>query len=78
MRVIVPPLTSQYLNLAKNSSLAIAIGFPDVFSVGSTVANQTGQPVPVIVLIMATYLAMSLITSLLMNLYNRHVQVLEK
>jgi general L-amino acid transport system permease protein len=78
MRVIVPPLTSQYLNLAKNSSLAIAIGFPDVFSVGSTVANQTGQPVPVIVLIMATYLVMSLITSLLMNLYNRHVQVLEK
>jgi general L-amino acid transport system permease protein len=78
MRVIVPPLTSQYLNLAKNSSLAIAIGFPDVFSVGSTVANQTGQPVPVIVLIMATYLIMSLITSLLMNLYNRRVQVLEK
>jgi general L-amino acid transport system permease protein len=78
MRVIVPPLTSQYLNLAKNSSLAIAIGFPDVFSVGQTVANQTGQPVPVIVLIMATYLVMSLITSLLMNAYNRHVQVLEK
>lgn len=78
MRVIVPPLTSQYLNLAKNSSLAIAIGFPDIFSVGTTVANQTGQPVPVIVLIMATYLVISLITSLLMNLYNRRVQVLEK
>jgi general L-amino acid transport system permease protein len=78
MRVIVPPLTSQYLNLAKNSSLAIAIGFPDMFSVGTTVANQTGQPVPVIVLIMVTYLVISLITSLLMNLYNRRVQVLEK
>lgn len=78
MRVIVPPLTSQYLNLAKNSSLAIAIGFPDVFSVGTTVANQTGQPVPVIVLIMATYLVISLITSLLMNVYNKRVQILEK
>jgi general L-amino acid transport system permease protein len=78
LRVIIPPLTSQYLNLAKNSSLAIAIGFPDLFSVGSTIANQTGQPVPVITLIMATYLAMSLFTSLLMNLYNRRVQILEK
>jgi len=78
MRVIVPPLTSQYLNLAKNSSLAIAIGFPDLFSVSSTIANQTGQPVPVIMLVMATYLAMSLFTSLLMNIYNRRVQILEK
>ena len=78
MRVIVPPLTSQYLNLAKNSSLAIAIGFPDLFSVGSTIMNQTGQPVPVIMLVMATYLAMSLFTSLLMNIYNRSVQILEK
>lgn len=78
MRVIVPPLTSQYLNLAKNSSLAIAIGFPDLFAVGSTIANQTGQPVPVIVLVMATYLAMSLFTSLLMNIYNRRVQLVER
>ena len=78
MRVIVPPLTSQYLNLAKNSSLAIAIGFPDLFNVGATIANQTGQPVPVILLIMATYLAMSLITSLVMNFYNSRVQVLER
>ena len=78
MRVIVPPLTSQYLNLAKNSSLAIAIGFPDLFNVGATIANQTGQPVPVIMLIMLTYLAMSLFTSLLMNIYNRSVQILEK
>jgi len=78
MRVIVPPLTSQYLNLAKNSSLAIAIGYPDLFNVGATIANQTGQPVPVIMLIMGTYLAMSLFTSLVMNIYNRSVQILEK
>lgn len=78
LRVIIPPLTSQYLNLAKNSSLAIAIGFPDLFSVSSTIANQTGQPVPVIMLVMASYLAMSLFTSLIMNIYNRRVQILEK
>jgi len=78
MRIIVPPLTSQYLNLAKNSSLAIAIGFPDLFNVGTTVSNQTGQPVSVIVLVMAIYLGMSLFTSLLMNVYNRRVQVLER
>ena len=78
LRVIVPPLTSQYLNLAKNSSLAIAIGFPDLFSVTRTMANQTGQSVSVIVLVMGTYLAISLVTSLLMNLYNRRVQVLER
>ena len=53
LRVIVPPLTSQYLNLVKNSSLAIAIGYPDLFNVSTTVANQTGQPVAVIALVMA-------------------------
>ncbi len=78
LRVIVPPLTSQYLNLAKNSSLAVAIGFPDLFNIASTMANQTGQPVPVILLIMATYLAMSLFTSLAMNVYNRYAQILER
>ncbi len=78
LRVIVPPLTSQYLNLAKNSSLAIAIGYPDLFKVGQTMANQTGQPVPVLVLIMGTYLAISLVTSLFMNIYNRRIQVLER
>ena len=77
LRVIVPPLTSQYLNLAKNSSLAIAVGYPDLFKVGTTMANQTGQPVPVIALVMGTYLSISLATSLVMNLYNRRVQVLE-
>jgi len=78
LRIIVPPLTSQYLNLIKNSSLAIAVGYPDLFAVGRTVANQTGQPVSVIVLVMTTYLTISLLTSLLMNLYNRRVQVLER
>jgi general L-amino acid transport system permease protein len=78
MRIIVPPLTSQYLNLVKNSSLAIAVGYPDLFKVGVTMSNQTGQPVPVIVLIMVTYLAISLFTSLLMNIYNRRVQVEER
>ena len=78
LRIIVPPLTSQYLNLTKNSSLAIAIGYPDLFKVGQTMANQTGQPVPVIILVMSTYLAISLATSLLMNVYNRRVQVLER
>ena len=57
LRVIVPPLTSQYLNLTKNSSLAIAIGYPDLFNVSTTVANQTGQPVAVILLVMGVYLA---------------------
>jgi general L-amino acid transport system permease protein len=78
LRIIVPPLTSQYLNLAKNSSLAIAVGYPDLFKVGTTMSNQTGQPVPVIALVMVTYLAISLTTSALMNLYNRRVQVLER
>ncbi len=78
MRVIVPPLISQYLNLAKNSSLAVYIGFPDLFGVNQTILNQTGQPVPVIALVMATYLTMSLLTSLIMNIYNRYVQILEK
>jgi general L-amino acid transport system permease protein len=78
LRVIVPPLTSQYLNLAKNSSLAIAIGFPDLFNVAGTIFNQTGQAVQVIALIMVSYLIMSLFTSLLMNLYNRRVQLVER
>lgn len=78
LRVIIPPLTSQYLNLAKNSSLAIAIGFPDLFNVAGTIFNQTGQAVQVIALIMVSYLSMSLFTSLLMNLYNRRVQLVER
>lgn len=71
--IIVPPLTSQYLNLAKNSSLAIAIGFPDVFSVGNTMMLQTGQSIPVFGMIMVSYLIMSLTTSAGMNWYNRWI-----
>ena len=78
LRVIVPPLISQYLNLTKNSSLAVAIGYADLFFVGRTIINQAGQAVPVFVMIMGTYLAMSLVTSLLMNLYNRRVQLVER
>ena len=71
--IIVPPLTSQYLNLAKNSSLAVAIAFPDLFSVGSTMMNQTGQAIPVFAMIMVSYLVMSLTTSAAMNWYNRWI-----
>lgn len=78
LRVIIPPLTSQYLNLAKNSSLAIAIGFPDVYFVASTTFNQTGRAVEVMLLIMATYLAISLAISLVMNLLNQQVQIKER
>jgi general L-amino acid transport system permease protein len=78
LRIIVPPLTSQYLNLTKNSSLALAVGYADLFAVGRTMANQTGQPLSVIVLVMGIYLTLSLLTSLAMNLYNRRVQVLER
>lgn len=78
LRVIVPPLTSQYLNLAKNSSLAIAIGYPDLYAVASTTFNQTGRAVEVLLLLMATYLTISLVISLLLNLYNRSIQQVER
>jgi general L-amino acid transport system permease protein len=78
LRVIIPPLTSQYLNLAKNSSLAIAIGYPDLFSIANTVINQTGATIEVIVIIMLSYLSMSLFTSLLMNIYNRRTRLVER
>ena len=72
MRVIIPPLTSQYLNLVKNSSLAVAVGYPDLVQVFTgTVLNQTGQAVEVVALTMAVYLVISLTASLLMNIYNR-------
>jgi general L-amino acid transport system permease protein len=74
IRIVIPPLISQYLNLAKNSSLAIAIGYPDLFMVGQTMQNQTGRPIPVYTMVMASYLIMSLVTSVLMNIYNRRVQ----
>ncbi|MEQ9589157.1 MAG: amino acid ABC transporter permease [Parvibaculaceae bacterium] len=79
LRVIIPPLTSQYLNLTKNSSLAVAIAYPDLVSVFSgTVLNQTGQAVEVIAITMTIYLSLSLFTSLVMNWYNRHMALVER
>src|SRR5215467_9845410 len=78
LRVIVPPMTSQYLSLTKNSSLAVAIGYPDLVSIANTTMNQTGQAVEGIAMIMAVYLTISLIISLLMNLYNRSVALVER
>jgi general L-amino acid transport system permease protein len=78
LRVIIPPLTSQFLNLTKNSSLAVVIGYPDLVSIANTSINQTGQAIEVISLFMAVYLALSLLTSLGMNLYNRSVQIRER
>ena len=78
LRVIIPPMTSQFLNLTKNSSLAVVIGYPDLVSVANTSINQTGQAVEVISLFMAIYLAISLFTSLLMNMYNRAVALKER
>lgn len=79
MRVIIPPLTSQYLNLVKNSSLATAIGYPDLVSVFmGTTLNQTGQAVEVVAITMAVYLTISLLISLFMNFYNRAVAIKER
>jgi general L-amino acid transport system permease protein len=79
MRVIIPPLTSQYLNLTKNSSLAVVIGYPDLVQVfAGTVLNITGQAVEVIAITMAVYLSISLFTSLAMNLYGRTVAIVER
>jgi general L-amino acid transport system permease protein len=78
MRVIVPPMTNQYLNLTKNSSLAVAIGYPDLVNISNTALNQTGRAVECIALIMGIYLTLSLITSALMNAYNRRVAIRER
>lgn len=79
MRVIIPPLTSQYLNLTKNSSLATAIGYPDLVAVFmGTTLNQTGQAVEIVAVTMAVYLAISLVISLFMNIYNRAVALKER
>jgi len=78
LRVIIPPLISQYLNLTKNSSLAAFIGFTELFFIGKTTINQAGRALQVILLVMAVYLVISLFTSLIMNLYNRRVQFVER
>ena len=79
LRVIVPPLTSQYLNLTKNSSLGIAVGYADlVHGFGGISLNQTGQAIECMVIVMATYLTISLTISVFMNIYNRSIQFKEK
>lgn len=78
LRVIIPPMTNQYLNLTKNSSLAVAIGYPDVVSISNTSLNQTGRAVECIAIIMAVYLTTSLTTSALMNAYNRRAAIKER
>ncbi|WP_415635351.1 amino acid ABC transporter permease [Paraphotobacterium marinum] len=79
LRVIIPPLTSQYLNLTKNSSLAMAIGYPDLVSVfAGTTLNQTGQAIEIIFMTMGVYLTLSLLTSVIMNIYNKKISLIER
>ena len=78
LRLIIPPTTSQYLNLTKNSSLAVAVGYPDLVSIGNTTMNQTGQAIEAISIYMMVYLTVSLLISLFMNLYNRRIALVER
>ena len=78
LRVIIPPMTNQYLNITKNSSLAVAVGYPDIVSIANTALNQTGRAVECISLVMAVYLITSLSTSALMNWYNRRAAIKER
>jgi general L-amino acid transport system permease protein len=78
LRVIIPPMTNQFLNLTKNSSLAVAIGYPDVVSIANTALNQTGRAVECIAIVMLVYLTTSLTTSVLMNWYNAHSAIKER
>ena len=78
LRVIIPPMTSQYLNLTKNSSLAVAIGYQDIVSIGDTILNQSGQALEVISLYMGFYLSLSLLTSAFMNWYNKRIALVER
>jgi general L-amino acid transport system permease protein len=78
LRVIIPPLTSQMLNLTKNSSLAVAIGYADFVAVANTTINQTGQAIEGVAMIMVVYLFFSLSTSLFMNWYNKRMALVER
>ncbi|MBW4460205.1 MAG: ABC transporter permease subunit [Nodosilinea sp. WJT8-NPBG4] len=78
LRVIIPPMNSQYMNLTKNSSLAFAIAFPEIYSIATTTYNQTGRPVEVFVVMMATYLTLCLVITVVMNQFNRSVQFKER
>jgi general L-amino acid transport system permease protein len=73
LRVMVPPMASQYLNITKNSSLAVAIGYPDLVSIANTAMNQTGQAIEGVAIIMAVYLTISLSISAVMNWYNARI-----
>lgn len=78
MRIVIPPLTSQYLNLTKNSSLAVAIGYPDLVAIGGTILNQTGQSIEVVAIWMVVYLGLSLTTSVFMNWFNSRMALVER
>jgi general L-amino acid transport system permease protein len=78
LRIVIPPLTSQYLNLTKNSSLAIAIGFPDLVAIGGTILNQTGQAIEIVAIWMVVYLGLSLTTSAFMNWFNAKMSLVER
>ncbi len=78
MRIIVPPLTSQYLNLTKNSSLAIAVGYADLVSIGGTILNKSGNSIQIVAIWMVVYLSISLLTSLFMNWFNSRVALVER
>ena len=78
LRVMIPPLTSEFLNLAKNSSLAIAIGYNDIYALSNTISNQTGRSVEMLLIVMGIYLTINLIISLIMNWFNRSVQLKER
>jgi general L-amino acid transport system permease protein len=78
LRVIVPPLTNQYLNLTKNSSLAVAVGYPDLVSIANTSLNQTGRALECIAIVMAVYLCLSLATALVMGQLNRRAALRER
>ena len=78
MRIIIPPLASQYLNLTKNSSLAIAIGFPDLMYAGGTVNNQSGKAIEVVFILMVVYLSLSLLTAAFMNWFNSRMKLVER
>jgi len=78
IRIIIPPLTSQYLNLIKNSSLAMAVAFQDIVGIGNTVINQTGHTIETLFIVICVYLVFSLLTSLLMNLFNKKFQLVER
>lgn len=78
MRIVIPPLTSQYLNLTKNSSLAIAIGYPDLVAIGGTILNQTGQSIEIVAIWMVIYLGISLVTAAFMNWFNARMALVER